>query len=404
MGKREKRVGRWSLVVMQSRDQWSRFTPQRQWSWVLGLRFAVYFLLFFLLGCSWSPPPEFKLNTEGRDPHSIKESQRIAIQRTLETLFGTPDKPVVPEGVGLDKVLLAVAAGPVGSDENDNPRGLFRKHCVACHGISGDGAGPNAAALLPYPRDYRPGVFKYTSTAGGGKPVREDLLRTLRTGIPGTAMPSFDKLPSSQLETLVEYVKYLSLRGETELYLLQQVVDEDETLNPTKLDDVVEEGVTPIAKAWDAAAVLRVNPPPAPPTDTPELLAASLSRGRAIFLSTGAQCFKCHGPLGKGDGEQSALYDDWNKKKKGATPEHTRQVAAYFSLPLVGLRPRNFTEGIFHGGDRPVDQYYRVSVGIKGTPMPPAGPSPGSKGILSPEDIWHVINFVRSLGKWPSAK
>ena len=137
----------------------------------------------------------------------------------MEKLFGTPDKPVVPEGVDLDKELLAIAAGPVGSDENDNPRGLFRKHCVACHGISGDGAGPNAAALMPYPRDYRPGVFKYTSTAGGGKPVREDLLRTLQTGIPGTAMPSFGKLPQRQLESLVEYVKYLSLRGETELYL-----------------------------------------------------------------------------------------------------------------------------------------------------------------------------------------
>ena len=362
------------------------------------------FCLLFLAGCSWSPPPEFKLNTEGRDPRSIKESQRMSIGRMMGKLFGTPDKAVVPEGVGLDKELLAIAAGPVGSDENDRPRGLFRKHCVACHGISGDGAGPNAAALSPYPRDYRPGVFKYTSTAGGGKPAREDLLRTLRSGIPGTAMPSFGKLPSRQLESLAEYVKYLSLRGETELYLLGQVVDEDETLDPAKLDDLVEEGVTPIAKAWDAAAELRVNPPPPPPTDTPERRAASLARGREIFLSTGAQCFKCHGPLGRGDGSPSALYDDWNKKKRGATPEQTRQLAAYFSLPLVEIRPRNFTEGIFHGGDRPVDQYYRVSVGIKGTPMPPAGPSPGSKGILAPEDIWHVVNFVRSLGNLPSAK
>jgi mono/diheme cytochrome c family protein len=325
-------------------------------------------------------------------------------ERTLEKLFGTPDKVIVPEGIGLNKELLAIAAGPVGSDENDKPRGLFRKHCVACHGISGDGAGPNAAALMPYPRDYRQGIFKYTSTSGGGKPVREDLLRTLQSGIPGTAMPSFDKLPAEQLEALVEYVKYLSIRGETELFVISQVVDEDETLDPAKLSNIIEESVTPVTKAWDAADSFRVVPPSPPPTDTPELLAASLRAGRAIFLSTGAQCYKCHGTEGRGDGERRPLYDDWNKKKIGSSSEETQRLSANFTLPLEELKPRNFTEGIFHGGDRPEDQYYRVAVGIKGTPMPPGGASQGSKGILSPEDIWHVVNYVRSLGKWPSAK
>ena len=86
---------------------------------------------------------------------------------------------------------------------------------------------PVGRCLEPYPRDFRNGVFKYTSTAGGAKPVREDLLRTLRQGIPGTAMPSFRKLPDRRFDALVEYVKYLSIRGQTELYLLQAVVDED---------------------------------------------------------------------------------------------------------------------------------------------------------------------------------
>jgi mono/diheme cytochrome c family protein len=360
--------------------------------------------LLLLAGCSWSPPAEFRLNTEGRDPKSVSQTQRESIRQALEKLFGTPDKPVVPDGVAFDKELLAVAAGPVATDEAGNLRGLYRKHCVVCHGISGDGAGPNSAALAPYPRDYRLGLFKYTSTAGGGKPVRDDLLRTLQSGIPGTAMPSFDRLPVDQLESLVEYVKYLSLRGETERYLVAQVVDEDETLDPATLSDVVEEAATPIASAWDAADSLRVNPPPPPRTDTPELLAASLAAGRALFLSPRAQCFLCHGPEGRGNGERMPLYDEWNKKKIGTSPEETRRLAANYSLPPAELKPRNFTEGIFHGGDRPVDQYYRVAVGIKGTPMPPAGAGPGSNGILSPEDIWHVVNYIRSLGKLPPAK
>jgi hypothetical protein len=41
--------------------------------------------------------------------------------------------------------------------------------------------------------------------------------------------------------------------------------------------------------------------------------------------------------------------------------------------------------------------YYRIHAGIKGTPMPAAGPSLGVKGVLTPEEIWHVVNYIRSL-------
>ena len=43
---------------------------------------------------------------------------------------------------------------------------------------------PAAAVLEPYPRDYRRGVFKYTSTRAGAKPIRKDLQRTLYRGVP----------------------------------------------------------------------------------------------------------------------------------------------------------------------------------------------------------------------------
>jgi len=63
------------------------------------------------------------------------------------------------------------------------------------------------------------------------------------------------------------------------------------------------------------------------------------------------------------------------------------------------LRPRNFTLGTFHGGNRQIDQYWRICVGIKGTPMPPAGAAPDSKGVLSPEEIGDLVGYVRSLEK-----
>jgi mono/diheme cytochrome c family protein len=349
-----------------------------------------------LCGCAASEPLRFRLNAEGRDPARISRPQREAIVDTLRDLFGTPDEPAVPPGVELGTDLLPMAAGPIGSGEDGSQWGLYRKHCAGCHGISGDGAGPRAALFDPYPRDFRHGVYKYTSTAGGAKPARADLERTLRRGMPGTAMPSFDTLSDREIAALMEYMVYFGIRGETELYLLQLVIDEDEY--PVDKVKVVREGALPAAASWRAAEKTVVQPPPPPPLETAEQWTASLARGRELYASTDARCVQCHGPAGKGDGEQSELYDDWNKRKKGVTPPQTKELARLFRLPIQQLYPRNFTEGIFHGGPRPVDIYWRISVGIKGTPMPAAGPAPGSSGTLKPEDIWHVVNFVRSLG------
>lgn len=352
-----------------------------------------------LAGCA-PGPPEFVVNMEGRDPATVSPVQRTAITETLAELFGTPNQPKAPEGVDLDMDLLQRAAGPIYSDEQGREYGLFRKHCVTCHGLSGDGAGPAAAVLSPYPRDYRRGLFKFTSTAGGAKPVDADLERTVLAGVPGTAMPSFAMLKVEDVRALVEYVKYLSVRGETELWLVRQVVDEDEYL-PLDKKLVMEEGLLPVVEMWKKAPQTAISEQEAlshaPPTDTPERLSASIARGRELYLEKNSQCIKCHGPEGDGKGEEPELYDEWNKPKKGASPEQTAALARLFTLPIQELYPRNFREGVFHGGGRPVDLYWRVCVGVKGTAMPAAGPAPGAKGVLAPEEIWDVVNYVLSL-------
>ena len=350
------------------------------------------------------------MNLEGRDPNEVSLLQTDAITETFEELFGTPDSPAIPEGVGLNLELLETAAGRVVRLEDEqgrpvNQRGLYRRHCAVCHGISGDGAGPLASVLEPYPRDFRNGIFKYTSTLAGAKPTRTDIERTLAYGIPGTGMPSFAALDPLEAAALVEYVAYLSIRGETELYLIQLVVDEDEYL-PLGVDAkemILEEAVLGAAESWalpeEYPDQYVVVPPPEPPLDTPGRLADSIARGRRLFAGKEAQCVKCHGPEGTGDGEETELYDDWNKRKKGVTPEETKELARLFTLPLQRLRARNFREGVFHGGGRPEDLYRRVHAGIKGTPMPAAGPAPGTVGALKPEEIWDVVQYVRSLAE-----
>jgi len=361
-------------------------------------RFLCLLLLLAVAGCAYEPP-EFRLNTEGREPGSISPAQREMIVEVLTTLYGTPDEPKVPREVDLQLPLLEMAAGPIRSDEHGHPSGLYRQHCATCHGITGDGVGPTATAQHPYPRDFRNAIYKYTSTVGGAKPLRDDLELTLHRGLPGTAMPAFERLPDEQLAALLEYVKYLSLRGETELYLLQLVVDEDEY--PVEPEWIREDAALPAAASWNLAEQLAVAPSSRPPLETAEQTKDILALGRELYFSEQGRCAQCHGPEGKGDGEQTELYDDWNKPKKGATAEQTRELAERFRLPIQRVTPRDFTAGVFRGGQRSVDLYWRVHVGIKGTPMPAGGPAPGTAGALQPEEIWQVVAFVRSLADLP---
>ncbi len=377
--------------------------PARSFPIAQAVCLAIALALASAAGCGWNRPPEFELNLEGRPRNSVPKERREAIAKMLHRLFGTPDQPKAPDGAGLDAALLAMAAGPVGGDAQGNQRGLFRRHCVTCHGVSGDGAGPSAALLDPYPRDFRRGLFKYTSTKAGIKPLASDLKGTLSRGVAGTAMPSFAQLAPNELDALIEYVKYLSIRGETERYLFEQVVD-DEARLPLDKDQVLDEGVLPAARSWEAPERdpdLVVVAGTRPPVATPEQLAASIAKGRELYASKDAQCVKCHGPNGDGNGEEKELYDDWNKPKKGVTPEQTVELGRRYTLPIQEIRPRDFRQGNFRGGVGPggLYLYYRVYAGIKGTPMPGVGPSPGSKGVMTPEEIWHVVDFVRSLSR-----
>ena len=351
-----------------------------------------------LVGCAEPPPAEFRINLEGRNAGEIRDREKEAISEALARLFGTADEPKLPAGTGLDLDLVRRAAGPYREEDGKVVSGLFRRHCAECHGVSGDGAGKRAESLDPYPRDYRLGVFKYTSTHSGGKPIDADLMRTLEKGVPGTAMPSFAKLDESARRALVEYVKYLAIRGETEHYLVRLVLDEDEYL-PLDMRIVKEEGLEPVTAMWEAAPSMGIVPPePIDPGDR-QRMAASIAAGRTLYLAEKADCVRCHGEDGSGEGEEEELIDDWNKPKKGVTPERTAELAELYRLPLQEMKPRNFREGVFQGGSRPKDLFWRIHVGIKGTPMPGIGAAPGVHGVFTDEQIRDMVNYIQSLSR-----
>ena len=373
-------------------------------------------------GCGRTPPASYRLNMVEATKQRLTPEQERQVATVLLAMFGTPDEPVALPETGLDEAKLRLASGPVRSDIVGRKNGLYREHCAHCHGVTGDGMGPTAAFLNPYPRDYRPGVFKFKSTERADKPTHADLLRILRNGIAGTSMPSFALLSEPQIDALVEYLKYLSIRGETELALMRayfELDDDAKGILPETREFLVDETLTPIAEKWKSAAAAQIAVPDMPADID---LAASIAKGKELFYGDKANCVKCHGVTGLGDG-QANDYDDWNKAiveinkeikgglaKAGETStsgmsaedaaEHRNQVAwlGKFSQVVDGdalaprtIPPRNLRLGVYRGGRRPLDLYYRIHAGINGAPMPAA------KGTVPPEDIWHIVNYIRSL-------
>ena len=374
------------------------------------------------VGCGRTPPASYRLNMVEAAKQRLTADQEKQVATILLAMFGTPDEPVALAETGLDEAKLRLASGPVRSDIVGRKNGLYREHCAHCHGVTGDGMGPTAAFLNPYPRDYRPGVFKFKSTERADKPTHADLVRVLHNGIPGTSMPSFALLPPAQVEALAEYVKYLSIRGETELALMRAYFELDDDAGgklPETREFLVDETLVAVADKWKAAADAEIQVPPMPADID---LVASIAKGKELFYGDKANCVKCHGVTGLGDG-QANDYDDWNKaiveigkelssgaasaretSTAGMSPEelseHRAQLAWLdkFGKVLDGdaleprtIPPRNLRHGIYRGGRRPIDLYYRIHAGINGAPMPAA------KGTVPPEDIWHIVNYVRSL-------
>ena len=352
-------------------------------------------------GCGATPPAWFRLNMVEATKQKLTPDQERQVATLMTAMFGTPDDPVALPETGLDEAKLRLAAGPVRSDIVGRKNGLYREHCAHCHGVTGDALGPTAAFLNPYPRDYRPGIYKFKSTERADKPTHADMTRILKNGIPGTSMPSFALLSETQIDALVEYVKYLSIRGETELGLMRAYFELDDDAQgklPETREFLVDEVVAPVAEKWKAAADALI-PVPEMPADID--MVASIAKGRELFYGDKANCVKCHGPTGMGDG-QANDYDDWNKTIVEWTKEvvgtddkqwanRAHQVLDGDSLEPRTIPPRNLRRGIYRGGRRPLDIYYRIHAGINGAPMPAA------KGTIPPEDIWHIVNYVRSL-------
>jgi mono/diheme cytochrome c family protein len=350
---------------------------------LLGLLAVAVVATMFAAGCSRAPDVAYTLRTD-TEKLELPAKHQAQIAEYLAMFHGTPTNPrmALPDPAADTPATAAAGSGAVAAIARIDKPGYDRRHlqlghevytkqCAGCHGTTGDGKGPAGVYLNPPPRDYRNGVFKFTSTPRGSKPRREDLRRILKYGAKGTSMPAFRFLSDEEAEAVLDYVQVLSARGQLEIDLIREAtdeLDENDDLDP----ETVAEYVQAISDSWDRADGELIRPVTVDPPRTPE----TIQKGAVAFAEL--SCVKCHGPNARGSKSADVGQDIWGR-------------TAY---------PANLAMGMLHGGRRPVDIYRRIYSGINGTPMP-SSKDPNTAISETPEQrsdrIWHLVHFITAV-------
>ena len=129
---------------------------------------------------------------------------------------------------------------------------IYIEKCAFCHGPDGRGNGASAPSMIPRPRDFTQGMFKYKTTPEGAPPSDDDLINVVTNGLHASGMPYFRGILSeAEIRDVVAYLKGFS-------------------------------------KVFAANTAAPIDVPPRP-TATPE----SIARGADLYAQSG--CAGCHG-------------------------------------------------------------------------------------------------------------
>ena len=223
---------------------------------------------------------------------------------------------------------------------------LFAAHCAVCHGERGAGDGPAYPWLFPAPRDFTAGRLRLAST-DNGVPSDVDLERTLRRGIPGSAMPSFAWMPERDLEDLVWQVREVATAGLARRLRAEALA--------------VGDGTAARSAGREARRRLTAGRTLASLGSLPDNDKV-LEHGRRLYVE---HCAGCHGSDGSGD-EQ---------------PRYDEDGALNWA--------RDFTAGFIKGGASPTELAWRIRTGLPGTAMPAFD--------FAPDELEALVAYVARL-------
>jgi len=277
---------------------------------------------------------------------------------TLDRVGFAHDLDTAPPATASDRAAaderVPVPVDLPGADRMRRGAAIYYDECVMCHGARGDGEGYLAEGFDVKPRDFTRGIYELRSTVTGELPKIEDVERTIRRGVPGTAMPAWGQfLDDQQIGDVARYLIVFSPR---------------------------------FTDAWRARRLPQALAVSAPPREVAaiaahpsgELHPCLLPGGERTITCEGEQlfvigeCRMCHGDDRRGHGETSrGLTDIWNHP----------------------VRPADLTyKWQFKQGSRPEDVYRSIFTGLDGSRM-----FSFASWFPTESDRWALVAYVLSL-------
>ena len=117
---------------------------------------------------------------------------------------------VLAAGAALILPAAALAGGDAAAGKT-----TFTTNCMSCHGPSGKGDGPLAAALNPKPRDLSAGQFNFDTDGDGDKGSDIDLKNVIKNGAAAYGgsplMAPWPALSDDDIANIIAYIR--SLKG-----------------------------------------------------------------------------------------------------------------------------------------------------------------------------------------------
>lgn len=147
--------------------------------------------------------PSFSFLSEHDMNDLVAYIQTLGNNRKVDKWVQAPEEYLASQWTGQELAKAKHVITTADASANAG-RGIYTQNCAACHGLQGEGNGPNSLTLMKKPANFtRPFFKQYTD---------EMWYYRISEGVPGTRMPQFKlNLTDEERWYLVAYLKTLPL-------------------------------------------------------------------------------------------------------------------------------------------------------------------------------------------------
>ena len=241
------------------------------------------------------------------------------------------------------------------ADQLNLGKSVYTEYCMACHGVEGDGKGVASKGLVPPPRNFKKGIFKFGKVIAGDLPQDSHMVHIIQNGLNGSAMFPWD-ISKDQALAVWQYIKTFA--------------PETWEGKDKELGEELVAGKDPFGLARKTYAI---------------------EKGKEVYHIT-AQCQACHRAyVSKQELSDITFKLEGERLSSDDFDEEMYELKLQDSEHDYRTLPPDFTWHWVRSANTVEDIYVRLLSGVNGSGMP------SWKGTITDEEIWAVSYYVKSL-------